>query len=211
MIFLLPENIQSFPEPSLAEEDGLLAIGGDLNPERLKLAYQNGIFPWYSEGEPICWYSPHQRCVIYPGEIVVSNSMKKIISKNIFTITTNKDFEKVIENCKTISRKEGNGTWITDDMKAAYINLHRLGFAHSIEAWKDGELAGGMYGVVLNNIFCGESMFSKVSNASKAVMIWLCQNGGYKLLDCQLPNPHLMRMGASMISQNEFIKMLKSD
>lgn len=137
--------------------------------------------------------------------------MKKIISKNKFTITTNTAFEMVIDNCKTISRKDGHGTWITDEMKEAYINLHQLGIAHSIEAWKDGELAGGMYGVVINNIFCGESMFSKISNASKTVMIWLSKNGGYKLLDCQLPNPHLIRMGARRITQNEFIKMLKSD
>jgi leucyl/phenylalanyl-tRNA--protein transferase len=211
MIFLLTENSISFPDPTLAEEDGLLAMGGDLSSERLILAYQNGIFPWYSEGEPICWYSPHKRCVIFPNEIIISSSMKKIISKNVFTITTNTAFEEVIENCKTISRKDGQGTWITGEMKAAYINLHHLGFAHSIEAWKNGELVGGMYGVVVNNIFCGESMFSKISNASKAVMIWLCKNGGYDLLDCQLPNPHLMSMGARMITQNEFIKMLKSD
>ncbi len=210
MIFLLTENLLSFPDPSLAEDNGLLAIGGELSPERLMLAYQKGIFPWYSEGEPICWYAPHERCVIFPEEIVIS-SMKKIMAKNIFTITTNTAFEAVIENCKTIPRKDGHGTWITDEMKAAYMNLHHLGFAHSIEAWENGELAGGMYGVVVNNIFCGESMFSKVSNASKAVMIWLCKNGDYKLLDCQLPNPHLMHMGASMISQKEFIKMLKSD
>ncbi len=166
MIFLLTENSISFPDPSLAEADGLLAIGGDLSSVRLILAYNNGIFPWYSAGEPICWYTPHERCVIFPGEIVVSSSMKKIISKNIFTITTNTAFEEVIESCKTISRKDGQGTWITDEMKTAYINLHHLGFAHSIEAWKDEELVGGMYGIVVNNIFCGESMFSKISNAS---------------------------------------------
>ncbi|MEO7264111.1 MAG: leucyl/phenylalanyl-tRNA--protein transferase [Ferruginibacter sp.] len=211
MIFLLSENLLSFPDPSLAEKDGLLAIGGDLSSERLILGYQNGIFPWYSEAEPISWYSPHERCVIFPEEIIINSSMNKIIDKNVFTITTDTSFEAVIEHCKTIPRKEGHGTWITDEMKAAYMNLHHLGFAHSIEAWKNGELAGGMYGVVVNNIFCGESMFSKMNNASKAVMIWLCQNGGYKFLDCQLPNPHLMRMGARMISQKAFIKMLKSD
>ncbi|MEO6406693.1 MAG: leucyl/phenylalanyl-tRNA--protein transferase [Ferruginibacter sp.] len=210
MVFKLNKTDINFPHPSLAEPDGLLAIGGDLTTERLVSAYENGIFPWYSEGDPVCWFSPHRRCVIFPKEIFISHSMKKIISQNSFSITTNTCFEDVIENCRSIKRKLEHGTWITNDMKEAYIELHHLGVAHSVEAWQDGKLAGGMYGVVINNIFCGESMFSKISNASKAVMIWICSQRKYKLLDCQLANPHLLSMGARLIEQKDFLKMLKS-
>lgn len=208
MIFQLQQNNIDFPHPSLAEEDGLLAIGGDLSAERLIHAYHNGIFPWYAEGDPICWFAPHERCVIFPDDIYVSKSMKKIISGNTFEIKTNTAFEEVIHQCKTISRRGEHGTWINDEIEEAYIHLFKKGYAHSIEAWHQHELVGGMYGLEINGVFCGESMFSKMTNASKAVMIWICKQSAYRLLDCQIPNPHLMSMGAKMISQNEFLQLL---
>ena len=174
MIFHLNDNDIYFPDTSLAEEDGLLAIGGDLSPERLLLAYQSGIFPWYSDEEPICWYAPHERCVIFPDKIFISKSMQKITDRNVFTVTTNTAFKEVIRNCKQTIRKEANGTWITDKMETAYSKLHSLGIAHSAEVWQNDEFVGGLYGIKINNVFCGESMFSKVSNASKAALIWLC-------------------------------------
>lgn len=209
MIFQLDKDLLAFPDPALAEEDGLLAIGGGLEPERLMLAYHNGIFPWYNDDEPICWYAPHERCVIFPGEVVISKSMQKVLRKNIFEIKVNAAFEAVIENCQQVKRKGVDGTWITEEMKAAYIHLYQLGMAHSIEAWHDGELVGGMYGLSVNDVFCGESMFSKMSNSSKAVLIWICTKSKYSLLDCQLPNPHLFRLGARMIPQNEFFDLLQ--
>lgn len=208
MIFELDKNIISFPNPSLAEEDGLLAIGGDLSTERLLLAYNNGIFPWFSEGDPICWYSPHERCVIFSQEVIISKSMSKLFKKNIFEIRINTAFEEVIENCKTISRKGQDGTWITHEMKEAYLKLNKHGVAKSIEVWQSNNLVGGMYGVEINEVFCGESMFSKVSNASKAAVIWLCKSNQYKLLDCQVPNEHLLSLGATLISQQNFLDIL---
>ena len=186
----------------------MLAIGGDLSTERLLLAYHNGIFPWYGEDEPICWYAPHGRCVIFPKDIHISKSMQKLIDQNIFSITTDTAFEKVIAACKNIRRKDQPGTWITGEMEAAYIKLHEAGIAHSIEVWEDEELVGGMYGLQIHNVFCGESMFSKKPNASKATMIWLCKSKRYSLIDCQVPNDHLMRMGAVMISREEYLKIL---
>ena len=210
MIFHLNDNDIYFPDTSLAEEDGLLAIGGDLSPERLLLAYQSGIFPWYSDEEPICWYAPHERCVIFPKKIFISKSMQKIIDRNVFTVTTNTAFQEVIRNCKQTIRKEANGTWITDEMEMAYSKLHSLGIAHSAEVWQNDELVGGLYGIKINNVFCGESMFSKVSNASKAALIWLCTENNYTMIDCQLPNPHLMSMGAEMISREKYLSILNT-
>ncbi len=210
MIFQLPDNEIIFPDPSLAEKDGLLAIGGDLGTERLLLAYQNGIFPWYGEDEPICWYAPHERCAVFPKDIHISKSMQKLIDQNIYSITTDTAFEKVIAQCKNIRRKDQPGTWITNEMEAAYIKLHEAGIAHSIEVWEDEELAGGMYGLHINNVFCGESMFSKKPNASKAAMIWLCKSNRYTLIDCQVPNDHLVRMGAVMISRDAYMKILNN-
>lgn len=207
MFFQLNENETGFPDPNLAEEDGLLAIGGDLSLERLLNAYSNGIFPWFSEGDPILWYSPHQRCVIYPERIRITKSMKKILSDDSFRITLNHAFPDVILNCATSSRKDQDGTWITSEMQRAYINLHQNGYAHSIEVWQQNELVGGLYGVKVNQVFCGESMFSKVSNASKAALIYLTQLN-IKLIDCQMPNDHLMSMGAEMISRNDYEKVL---
>ena len=210
MFFQLPDHEMVFPDPTLAEEDGLLAIGGDLSMERLLLAYSSGIFPWFSEGEPILWYSPHQRCVIYPNRILVSKSMKKIMRDGVFTITLNTAFEDVILNCAKTPRKGQDGTWITDEMQAAYINLHLNGYAHSVEVWQNEQLVGGLYGLKVNRVFCGESMFSKVSNASKAALIYLSRLN-IDLIDCQLPNDHLMSLGAEMIERNIYMKILQAE
>ena len=206
-----------FPKSDATSEEGIISLGGDLSEERLILAYQNGIFPWYSEGEPIIWYCPSERMVLFPDELKVSTSMQKIIKKGNFTITENKAFNEVIFNCKHILRKDDFGTWITDDMEQAYINLHKKGFARSIEVWRfldsdrnDKELVGGLYGVdVGNGIFCGESMFSLVSNASKLAFIHLVQRYNYKMIDCQVYNDHLASLGAREISRNNFLNFLK--
>ncbi|NRF41663.1 leucyl/phenylalanyl-tRNA--protein transferase [Pedobacter foliorum] len=209
MVFRLPENEIVFPNPALADPDGLLAVGGDLSIERLLLAYQNGIFPWFSDDDPICWYSPHERCVIYPSQVKVSKSMAKILKSGTFVITFNKAFREVIVNCAKVGRKDQPGTWITQEMQDAYINLHEKGYAKSVEVWKDGALVGGLYGVEVDDVFCGESMFSLLSNASKTALIWLCQTNKFKLIDCQLPNDHLMSLGAEMISREQYEEFLK--
>jgi len=209
MIFRLDEQQILFPDPSLAEEDGLLAVGGDLRPERLLTAYSIGIFPWYSEDTPILWYAPHERFVLFPKEIKVSKSMAKLMRKGDFTITFNQAFEQVIHNCAAIDRKDQDGTWIVDEMQAAYINLHNKGFVHSIEVWQQDMLMGGLYGVLVGNIFCGESMFSKVSNASKAALIFLCQQFDLELVDCQIHSEHLESMGAKLIDSKIFYNLLR--
>jgi len=209
MFFQLLDDDLSFPNPALAEEDGLLAIGGDLSLQRLLLAYSNGIFPWFSEGEPILWYSPHQRCVIYPDKIKISKSMKKVLRDGIFKITVNTAFAQVIRNCASTPREGQNGTWITNEMQEAYLNLHRQGFAHSVEVWINEKLVGGLYGLKVNRVFCGESMFSHVSNASKAALIFLSKTD-IDLIDCQLPNDHLMRLGAEMIQRVTYMKILQT-
>ncbi|MFN0083624.1 MAG: leucyl/phenylalanyl-tRNA--protein transferase [Ferruginibacter sp.] len=208
MIFQLNINDISFPNPALAEPDGLLAIGGDLSAERLIAAYKKGIFPWFCDDDPICWYSPHERCVIFPSKIHVSKSMQKSMRAKAFTVTTNKAFVAVIAACKNTKRKDQDGTWITNEMKAAYTKMHELGIAKSIEVWQDEELVGGMYGVEIYNVFCGESMFSHVRNASKTAMIWLCTQNNYTLIDCQIKTNHLISLGAEMISQKQFINIL---
>jgi len=207
MIFRLDERLL-FPAPELAEEDGLLAIGGDLSTDRLLLAYQNGIFPWYSDDEPILWYSPHERFVLYPQELKISKSMKRVLRSEPFRVTTNTCFNDVVAACSSIQREGQDGTWITDDMKAAYAKLHAEGHAHSVEVWQDEKLVGGLYGVHAGDVFCGESMFSHVSNASKTALIWLCNTGRYKLIDCQVYTEHLESMGARMISREEYIGVL---
>lgn len=199
-----------FPPVSFAEPDGLLAIGGDLSIDRLLLAYHSGIFPWY-EGDQILWWCPDPRFVLFPNELAVSKSMKTTIKKNTFKFTTNKAFEQVITNCKKISRKDQHSTWITDDIKSAYCELHAKGYAHSAEAWQNGELVGGLYGVRLGNVFYGESMFSKVSNASKFAFIQYVQQlkkENVQLIDCQVYTEHLESLGARMIPRNEFIGLL---
>ena len=210
MIFRLDDRLL-FPNPALAEDDGLLAIGGDLSTQRLVLAYQNGIFPWYSEDEPILWFSPHERFVLYPDELKVSKSMQRVLKSGRFSITINKAFEAVIAACSQAPRPGQNGTWITADMQAAYITLNKKGYAHSVEVWDNGELVGGLYGVQVNSVFCGESMFSKESNTSKAALIYLCKSGKYNLIDCQVYTPHLESMGARMISRTEYGKLLSGE
>lgn len=199
-----------FPSPELARKDGILALGGDLSEKRLIHAYQNGIFPWFSEGEPIVWYSPEQRMVVFPNEFKLSKSMRQFVRKTTLTITENTAFEQVIFNCKNIDREDGLGTWITNDMEQAYISLHRMGFAKSIEVWDGNELVGGLYGVEVGEVFCGESMFSKISNVSKLAFSHLVQNGNYQLIDCQVYNDHLASLGAREIPRNQFLKILKS-
>lgn len=208
MVFSLPPDEIVFPNPELADDDGLLAVGGDLSPERLILAYQHGIFPWFSEGDPILWYSPHQRCVIYPEKVKVSKSMKQLLKSNTFTVTANEAFDLVIANCAKTPRKDQPGTWITHEMEEAYLNLHQLGWAHSIEVWQNNQLVGGLYGIGMGEVFCGESMFSLVSNASKVALVYLCQQFEFKLIDCQLPNDHLLSMGAEMIDRNDYMTYL---
>jgi leucyl/phenylalanyl-tRNA--protein transferase len=208
MIWLTDKII--FPDYKLTTADGIIALGGDLSEERLIYAYKNGIFPWFSKGDPIVWFCPSERMVLFPDEIKVSKSMQKIIIKNKFVITENKAFKEVIYNCKSIDRKDGFGTWITDDMEQAYINLHKKGSAKSIEIWLDDQLVGGLYGLEINNIFCGESMFSIVSNASKLAFIHLVKSQKYKLIDCQIYNNHLASLGAREVDRNTFLNILKS-
>jgi len=207
-MFYQLDNELWFPNPELADEDGLLAVGGDLTIERLLLAYNNGIFPWYSDETPILWYSPHQRFVIYPEKVRITKSMAKIMRGGTFQFSINRCFEDVIENCATINRGEEVGTWITDEMKDAYVNMHKAGFAHSVEVWQNENLVGGLYGIVINDVFCGESMFSKASNASKAALIHLCQHGNFKLIDCQLQNDHLLSLGGEFISMADYMETL---
>ncbi|PQJ79661.1 leucyl/phenylalanyl-tRNA--protein transferase [Polaribacter porphyrae] len=206
----LTDKIQ-FPSYGLATKEGIIALGGDLSTERLTYAYKNGIFPWFSEGEPIVWYCPPERMVLFPNDLKISKSMRKIINKNKFKITENKAFEEVIYNCKNIDRKDGFGTWITDDMEQAYIKLHKKGVAKSIEVWQGEDLVGGLYGLEINDIFCGESMFSKVSNTSKLAFIHLINCNKYKLIDCQIYNKHLASLGAKEIDRDLFLKILKNE
>ena len=205
-------NEISFPKLESAESSGLLAVGGDLSLSRLKLAYRSGIFPWYSEGEPILWYSPDPRMVLFPDELKIAKSMRHIIRSNRFHVTFNQGFEEVIRNCKNIDRtNQGQGgTWITNEMLDSYIKLHKEGIAKSVEVWEEDELVGGLYGVEAGTVFCGESMFSKVSNASKVALVSLVQNKekAYNLIDCQVYNDHLASLGAREIPREDFISFL---
>lgn len=208
MIFKLDEIDTSFPPPELAEDDGLLAVGGDLSPRRLISAYNQGIFPWYSDETPILWYSPHERFVLFPHKVKISKSMRQIMRSEKFSITMDNAFKDVIRECSEKARVDQDGTWITQDMQDAYVKLHSLGIAHSVEVWHDGNLVGGLYGVSTGAVFCGESMFSHASNASKLALIWLCQTQEYQLIDCQIESEHLERLGAEMISREEYITFL---
>lgn len=202
-----------FPPVSEASYEGILAVGGDLSIERLLLAYQNGIFPWFEEDEPILWWSPPQRMVVNPKEYKIAKSLRNILNRKIFEITFNQNFSDVIKNCQTIKRKGQKGTWITDSMYDSYVKLHELGIAKSVEVWQNNELVGGLYGVDLGNVFCGESMFSKVPNASKVAFVSLIEKlkqENYLLLDCQVHNDHLENLGAFEISRDTYLKILKS-
>jgi leucyl/phenylalanyl-tRNA--protein transferase len=210
-MFLLGKKIE-FPDVELASPDGILAIGGDLSPERLLLAYRNGIFPWYSEGEPIVWYSPEKRMVLFPEEIKVSKSMKQLIRRGTYHITWNENFEEVIKACQESPRKDQDGTWITEEMRLAYIRLHEMGHAKSVEVWREEELVGGLYGIDLGHVFCGESMFSREANTSKFAFINLAERlekDNYRLIDCQVYTAHLASLGALEIPRKEFTKLLR--
>lgn len=211
MLFVLDNDI-SFPSPSLAEPDGLLAMGGDLSVPRLLLAYRQGIFPWY-EGEHILWWCPDPRFVLFPEELKISKSIKPLLRKNEFEFTINKAFPDVIRQCKKIMRPGQNGTWITNEVEKAYIRMHELGYAVSAEVWKEGALAGGLYGIKLGKVFFGESMFSLVSNASRYAFIRYVQQlqqEGIELIDCQVYTEYLESMGAKMITREGFLKLLET-
>lgn len=209
----LSDNNKEFPDIENTNEDGVLALGGNLSEGRLLEAYANGIFPWYSEGQPIVWYCPNPRMVLFFEKLKISKSLRKILRDQEFTITFNQNFEEVIYNCKSIQRTDNLGTWITDEMEEAYVNLHKKGKAKSIEVWQDKQLVGGLYGIDLGTIFCGESMFSKVSNASKVAFVYLVEklkSEDYKLLDCQVYNDHLASLGAEEIPRDQFLNFLKN-
>jgi len=202
-----------FPPVEQANYDGILAFGGDLSEERLLLAYRSGVFPWFSEGEPITWFAPEERMVVFVQEYETPRTIKKLMRKNLFQITYNSAFSEVIHHCKTIERAGQWGTWITDEMEIAYNNLHQKGFAKSVEVWQNGLLVGGIYGVDLGHVFCGESMFSKVSGASKiafCALIAQLKAQNYVLLDAQVYNEHLALLGAEEIDRADFMKILNA-
>ncbi len=205
----LTQNIK-FPDVTEASEDGLLAVGGDLSTERLLHAYSKGIFPWYQDEEPILWWSPDPRFVLFPEDLKISKSMKQIFKKNTFTVTENKAFREVLEHCAATKRTGQEGTWITNDMIKAYVKLHHLGYAKSVEVWQDDILVAGLYGIAINDtVFCGESMFTTVSNASKVGFITFVKNSNYKLIDCQIYTNHLESLGAKDISRATFMTYLE--
>ena len=209
-VYQLSEDLV-FPPPYLASKEGLLAIGGDLSPRRLLLAYRNGIFPWYSEGEPILWWSPDPRLVLYPAELKVSRSLRKVVRQDIFECTMDRAFEKVIAECAQVRLENRQGTWIVDDMVRAYCRLHESGFAHSVEVWRDNRLAGGLYGISLGKCFFGESMFTRITNASKVALVALAEyvkQLDFALIDCQITTAHLTRFGAREISRAQYLDEL---
>jgi leucyl/phenylalanyl-tRNA--protein transferase len=210
-VYLLSEDLV-FPSPRLAPEEGLLAVGGDLSQERLLLAYQMGIFPWYSKYEPILWWSPDPRLVLYPAELRVSRSLQKTIRKSLFKVTMDRNFEAVIRACAQSRTRADEGTWIVDEMIDAYCMLHEAGLAHSVEAWQDRKLAGGLYGVSLGKCFYGESMFTRITNASKVAFVALVEHLralSFNLIDCQITTAHLLRFGAREIPRARFLDELK--
>ena len=208
--FILRSSETPFPSVDLAlkEPNGLLAIGGELSTKRLLDAYRRGIFPWYSAGEPVLWYSPNPRMIITKQSLHVSRSLAKVIRRSQFEVRLNQDFEQVIHQCRTIKRKGQDSSWIDDDMEAAYINLHHQGYAYSIETYQDNQLVGGLYGVAIGKVFFGESMFSSLSNASKVAFVHLIENLDYQLIDCQVENPHLKSLGAFNIERSSFMQLL---
>ena len=210
-VYLLSDEL-IFPDPELSNEDGLLAVGGDLSVERLLLAYSNGIFPWYSKEPPILWWSPDPRMVLFPEKMKISKSLKSIINKNKFQVKFDVDFEKVIKCCADVCRKNGESTWITDDMINAYVNLHLEGFAHSVEAYYNGELVGGLYGVSLGKAFFGESMFHYMNDASKVALYLLVEklkSLKFEFIDVQQDTKHLKSLGAELISRKVFLSILQ--
>ncbi len=211
MAFFIPEYQENFPSVELADEDGLLAIGGSLSIKRLKNAYQNGIFPWYNEHEPACWYCPDPRFVLFPSKVKISHSMKAVLQKKEFTFSVDHDFTGVLKGCRMAKRNGEPGTWISDDIEKAYTQLFNEGVAHSAEAWKNKVLAGGLYGVQMGKVFFGESMFALENNASKFAFINYVkelEEQGVMLIDCQVYTPHLESLGAEFITRKEFINLL---
>lgn len=211
-IFRLSDRV-NFPPPHFAAHNGLLAIGGDLTETRLLLAYRMGIFPWFSPGDPILWWSPDPRLVMYPGEIVIPKRLQRTLNQHVFQVTSDTVFKRVIGECAQVRLENGEETWLIDDMIEAYTRLHELGYAHSIETWYNGELAGGLYGVSLGGAFFGESMFTRVSNASKVALTALCRyldTSGFDLIDCQVATSHLKRLGAREIPRKSFLKQLET-
>lgn len=212
-MYLISDTLY-FPPVYEASSEGILAVGGDLSPGRLLLAYRSGIFPWFNPGEPILWWGPKSRMVLYFDELAVSKSMRNILNRNTFTVTFNQNFSEVISNCSTIKREGQRGTWISQEMREAYCKLNEMGIAKSVEVWQNNELVGGLYGIDLGDVFCGESMFSKVSNASKIAFISLAQHlkkENYKILDCQVYNEHLDSLGCREIDRDDFMKLLNSE
>jgi leucyl/phenylalanyl-tRNA---protein transferase len=210
-VFRLTEDLV-FPRPELARADGLLAVGGDLSSERILLAYSLGIFPWYSECSPILWWSPDPRLVLFPDELKVSRSLRQAIKKGTFEITIDSAFEEVIRNCSGICREGQQGTWITEEMIEAYIRLYHAGYAHSVETRHNGELVGGLYGIAMGRAFFGESMFAKMSNASKIALVELIEHLnplGFEFVDCQITTEHLKSLGARELPRSEFLRILK--
>jgi len=211
-VHLLSEAFK-FPHPRFATREGLLAVGGDLSLERLLSAYRHGIFPWFSEGEPILWWSPDPRLVLFLNEFKVSKSLKKSINRSLFDITTNRVFRRVITECAVTRIEQKEPTWIVGDMIDAYCRLHESGFAHSVEAWQGGKLVGGLYGVSLGKCFFGESMFAAVSNASKVAFAWLVdflKSYAFHMIDCQVTTKHLISMGAREIPRDRFLTLLQA-
>ena len=210
-VYLLSDDL-IFPAPQLAPQEGLLAVGGDLSPERLLLAYQMGIFPWYSQDEPIMWWSPDPRLVLYPAELRITKSLQKTLKKGLFKLTMDQAFEAVINACAQSRTGADEGTWIVDEIITAYCSLHEAGLAHSVEAWQDDKLVGGLYGVSLGRCFYGESMFTHISNASKVAFVALVEHLRaleFDLIDCQITTAHLIRFGAREISRARFLDELK--
>lgn len=208
--YILDENIR-FPNPLDAEPEGLLAIGGDLNPKRLLLAYHMGIFPWYSEGQPLLWWSPDPRLVLIPDEIKISKSLKRNLRKKDITVQMDGDFSSVIRRCAEVPRRDQEGTWITDEMMEAYEDLHQMGYAHSVEVYQEGNLIGGLYGISIGGSFFGESMFSSATDGSKMALAWLAkfaESKGWQMIDCQIPTDHLKSLGAKEMSRRDFLETL---
>jgi len=210
-VFLLGQDPEAFPPPERADRSGLLAVGGDLSPARLLAGYRRGIFPWYSEGQPILWHSPDPRFVLLPGRLHVPRSLDKVLRRGTYDIRADTAFSEVLSACARVPRPGQDGTWITSAMHAAYVTLHRLGHAHSVEAWKDGELVGGLYGVALGRVFFGESMFARAPDASKVALVHLVaklKRDGVPLIDCQQETAHLAAFGARPIPRRAFAARL---
>lgn len=208
------DNVLAFPSPDLAENDGLLAIGGDLSLQRLQLAYNMGIFPWFNEGGPLLWWSPDPRMVLFPDELHIAKSMRPLLRSKRFHLTADHAFTQVVQSCQKAPRPGQDGTWITENMVEAYVDLHRAGWAHSVEVWEGDQLVGGLYGVVVGQVFCGESMFAKIPNTSKLAFIRLTQmlhKRNFTLIDCQIYTEHLARLGAREIPRHAFQAHLPSE